>query len=422
LAQAEEPTEEADRASGIEEPASYPDDPARDFGNVMLFVPRQVLEFLFWGTSIAVAVLENEQVVPRVQDIVSTPGGRLIVLPTILAETGGVFNVGARMIADFDEVATGVRVGFGGIHSFEIEPRMAYRLGFPLRSIITAEALYKRDNDLEFLGVGQVPEEDRRNRFLPGQRGAEAQYFEERSRWILGYGMRPSDATEFVMSASIDRRRIQDAKDGDLVLSDVFAPGDVPGDLETHTIIYGETAARLDTRTARGRPTDGFLAEAYVGTGRELAGEDVAFLRYGTRIAGFIPLYRTTNIFSPRLVLDGVLPLNDHELPFTELSRQPDFRGFDTRRDRISLVGSLDYRWLIVSSVAARVFFDTAVVAPELERIDLGALRWVGGFAFDLHSDASELGRLGFAAGPEGVRVLLTLGVSTGYGDRQHRK
>jgi hypothetical protein len=417
---AAEPKEEAELVSGIEEPAQHADDGGRDFANVLLFVPRHVADFLFWGTSVAVAVLENQQVVPRVQGFVSTPGGRLAVLPTLFVETGGVFSVGARMIADLGPVATGLRLGFGGIHSFEIEPRMTFRLDVPL-STINVEGLYKQDNDLEYLGVGQTPERDPRNRFLPGQRGAEAEYFEERIRWILGYAVRPAEVVELLASVSLDRRKVMDAYDADLPLSEVFVPGSVPIPGEPYRMVFAETAVRVDTRATRGRPSAGFLGEAYAGGGRETTGLDIDLVRYGGRLAGFFPIYRNTNILSPRVVLDGVEPLYDTELPFTELTGQPDFRGLDTRRDHISLVGSLEYRWLIVSSVGFRLFCDAAVVARDFENIDFEATRWALGAALDLHTDNTEIGQLGFSAAPDGVRLLFSLGVSKSYGDRQHR-
>jgi hypothetical protein len=423
LAQAEEPEEEAALVSGIEEEARHGDDAGRDFANVILFVPRHVADFLFWGTSVAVAVLENQQVVPRVQGFVSTPGGRLAVLPTLFVETGGVFNVGARMIADLGPVATGLRLGFGGIHSFEVEPRMTFRLDVPL-STINVEGLYKQDNDLEYLGVGQTPERDPRNRFLPGQRGEEAEYFEERVRWILGYAVRPAEVVELLASASLDRRTVTDAYDADEdALSKIFQPGSVAGvgEDDAHSIVYAESAVRVDTRATRGRPSAGFLGEAYAGGGRAVRGPDVALLRYGGRLAGFFPIYRTTNILSPRVVLDAVAPLGSTELPFTELTGQPDFRGFDTRRDRLSLVGSLDYRWLIINSVGFRLFGDAAVVASDYGNIDFAATRWALGMALDLHTNSTEVGQLGFSAAPDGVRLLLSLGVPKSYGDRQHR-
>lgn len=406
---------------GVEEPAQQEDDGARTFGEVVLFIPRHVVEFLYLGTSAAIAVIQNETVVPRVQQLVSAPGGKLYVLPTLFADTNSTFDIGARLIVDQGDVASGLRIGFGGPNSFEVETRFVWRIDAPIRSLFTAEALYRRDNDQELLGIGQDPMSDARNRYLPGQAGTFAEYFTERWRAIVTVAARPHDLLEVVLSGSFDRRRTEDARDEDEVLSTVFEPNSLVGAFETYSMLYGETALRLDSRPTRGKPSPGVLAETYAGSGHAIMGLDARLVRYGGRIAGFIPLYRTTNILQLRVIGDGVASVEDHPLPFEELTRQPDFRGLDERRDRISLVGSVDYRWLVVTPIAASLFVDAAIVAPRWDRFDFGALRWAVGTAVDLHSDEAVLGQLGFAAGPDGARVLLSLGVSTGFGDRTHR-
>lgn len=419
------PTPEEDPAviSGIERPERYAGDTGRDVGEVFLFVPRKVTEFLLWSSSVAIGVLERQPVVPRVQDAVSSAGGRFAVLPTAFAETNGTFNIGARMIADFDTVATGFRIGFGGVDSFEVEPRIAFELDWPVRSLLSFELLYKRDDDLIWLGVGQDPENDPRNAFKPRHEGDETEYFEERTRFIASYGLRLATSFELLLSGSLDRRTTSDAETGGFTLSEVFERGSIPGAHETHWFAYVESAARLDTRPTRGRPSPGFLAETYLGSGQELIREASAQLvRVGGRVAGFIPLYRSTNILGLRLVADGVVPVGSVPLPFTELAGEPDFRGEDTHRDNIAFVASIDYRWLLHDRLAASIFFDTTTVAPSFGHIPFDPLRWVVGTALDLHSDEAEIGRLEIAGGPEGPTLSFSIGLSTGYGDRQHRE
>lgn len=409
-------------SSGLEHPAHDGSDTARDVAEVFLFVPRHITKFLFWSGSVAVGVLEKQPVVPRVQRFISSPGGRFAVLPTAFVDTNSTFSVGARMIADFDQVATGLRVGFGGVHSFEIEPRIAIQLDTPIRSVLGLEGLYRVDNDRIHLGVGQSPEKDARNHFRPGEGGMRARYFEERARWIASYGIRLGDDFEMALSESFTRRTVEDPR-GDIAhpLSRVFEPGTVVGAFESRWMSYGEAAFRVDTRRTRGRPSGGALVETYAGAGHHVTGTRTALVRMGGRAAAFIPLYRKTNILSPRVVFDGVSPVGSLPLAFSELAGAPDFRGYDERRDNLSLVGSIDYRWLVREHFAASLFFDAQIVAPRIGAFDFGALRWVTGFAFDLHNDDATLGKLGFAAGNGGARLTFTIGVSTGYGDRQHR-
>ena len=166
------------------------------------------------------------------------------------------------------------------------------------------------------------------------------------------------------------------------------------------------------------------LLEGYLGQGQSFLGEPVNYARHGWRAAGFIPIYRRTNILSPRLVFDRLVPLGNTPVPFYELPRQPDFRGFDTRRDFLSLVASVDYTWQLVSFMSMRAFVDGATVAPALDEIDLDQLRhmrFAGGLGFDFYNATAILGRIAVSVSGEGPRLFLSLGTPEGFGDRQHR-
>jgi hypothetical protein len=151
----------------------------------------------------------------------------------------------------------------------------------------------------------------------------------------------------------------------------------------------------------------------------------------GLRAAGYIPIYRRSNILSPRIVFDRVQPMHGN-LPFTELARQPDFRGYDTRRDYLSMVASLDYSWLVVPAMGLRFFMDAATVAPALTQIKLETfkhMRFAGGLAVDLFAGNSALASIGLSISTPDppdyptprVHLLATIGVPSIYGDRQHR-
>ncbi len=412
----------SDDLSGIEESAVVPGDDARALASGVLLVPRQIVDFFFWGSTVAIGVLAREQVVPRVQSLLATGEGRFVVLPTAFAETGRALNFGVRTIADFEWIATGFRVGFGGVDSVEMEPRIALLTRGDYPTISTLELLWARDDTLDFSGLGQRPGSDPRNAFVDGRQGTEAEYFEERLRAIAGFAVRVADDVELAASASLQRRRVDEViGDGVTSLRDVFEEQSIPGAFERRWLAYGELSARFDTRPTRGRPSPGWLAESYAGLATGLLGSEARFGRVGGRLAAFVPVERQTNILSPKLVLEGLVPIGDAPVPFYEWTGQPDFLGIDDRVDNVSLVGSLDYRWLFVDHLAARLFVDVAVVAPELGALDFASMRPAIGAAFDLHIDAAEVGQIGVSASPEGPRVLLSIGQATGYGDRQHR-
>ncbi|NOT30643.1 MAG: flagellar hook-length control protein FliK, partial [Planctomycetes bacterium] len=72
----------------IEERAQHADDGGRDFANVLLFVPRHVADFLFWGTSVAVAVLERASEILRQIRLHATPDVQRLTLELEPAELG----------------------------------------------------------------------------------------------------------------------------------------------------------------------------------------------------------------------------------------------------------------------------------------------------------------------------------------------
>jgi hypothetical protein len=434
------PEEQARRAAadpayvqGIDEQGEEEGDSARTAANVLLFVPRNVIDLLFQGTTAAAGLVRDEQLVPRYEEALATPGGQLFVFPTMFVETGAPLNFGARMIAKAGDVTTSFRMGYGIPSAYVFEGRVRYLGLGALPFVLTLEGLAARELNREYLGVGQSPATDARNHFLQPDGGQRSGLYSERkSRLIGSVGVRPSRIFELFLSASLTRRAIHDMPDaGDQALSQVFAPASVDAAFDGGWVGYSEGAARLDSRPTRGRPSPGVMAEGYLGaavapaTRGALDDRDVTFMRLGGRVAGFVPIYRRTNILSPRLAVDRLVSLGGPPVPFTELPRQPDFRGFDTRRDGLSLVASLDYSWQLVDFLGVRVFVDTATTAPSLGALsvdELKELRFAVGTGLDLFVSSDDVGQLSFSASPEGVRVLLSLGVPSDYGDRQHRE
>lgn len=408
----------AEEVSGVVRPEREPGDTARRVANVFLFLPRQAVELFFAATGTAAGLIEEEQVVPRVRDLLRPPPGEVRVFPTAFVETGTGFNLGGRMIARADRMATTVRAGIGGSDDLVAESRLRLAWPEPLPISLSLEALHDVRSSLGFLGLGQDPERDPRNSFQPGVDRGAASYQERRERFVTSLGTRPVADVEAFLSSSLARRHTTAPSEGEAI-DDVFVPGSVPGFTEVTRVSYTELSLRLDTRETRGGPDSGALVELYAGHARELGASGARFTRQGTRAAAFVGVGDRSNVLSPRLVLDTLHPLSG-AVPFTELPRQPDFRGFDNRRDFVSVVGSLDYRWAVMRYLAARLFVDVATVAPSLGELELD-LRPAGGFGFDVFSRSTQLGSLAFAASPDGVRFLLSFGVASAFGDRQHR-
>lgn len=412
--------------SPVEREGRRSGDTSREVGNALLYVPRNVLDLLFRGTQAAANLVATEQLVPRYKRLLGIPeGGELFVFPTFFAETGSPFSVGLRMISSSRYVTTQQRFGFGGLNDVVVESRALFELNGPLPLAISLEGFYELSSRNEYRGVGIAPSQDPRNDF----RGdlTIGLFKERRVRYLGSFGLRLAEPIEAYLSASLQRRQIQNTDEvGDRGLSEVFAPASIYGLAPVAPWIgYGEMAARVDTRSTRGRPVPGVLVETYSGVARSFSREKFGFLRLGWRLQAFIPIYRRTNILSPRLVVDRIVRLNDELIPFYELPRQPDFRGLDSRRDDLSTVAGIDYSWKLVSFMNARTFVDIATVAPGFSDFtfeQIKGIRYALGAGLDIFSTTATIASVLLSTSPEGARVLFSLGEPDGFGDRQHRK
>jgi hypothetical protein len=413
--------------TGVEEPARHADDGWRSLGNGLLFLPRNAIDYLFRATELAASLVADNQIVPRYREIFGRPGMDFFVFPTLFAETGSASSIGLRMIFDSPRIAASQRLGYGGPEQVEVETRIVLKgRAKKVPYLISVEAYYKLQDKLEYHGIGIFPRLDDRNHFQPTTVHDFGYYVERRVRTTGSLGLRIARDLEIFLSTSIYRRQIRamDSKE-DQAIDRVFDPNSIAGLSPKNPFTsYSEGAVRFDTRRIRTRPSPGFLFEGYLGGAHSLSGIPVAFMRIGTRVAGFIPIYRRTNLLSPRLVVDRVIPVGGAPLPFTELSRQPDYRGYDTRRDFISIVGSVDYTWQLVPALGMRLFVDAATVAPSVTQVSLEQfkhMRVAAGVGLDLFAGKSTLASLAFSGSTDGVRVVASIGVPSSYGDRQHR-
>jgi hypothetical protein len=409
-----------DDLSGVERPEREAGAASTYFWNTALWVPRSMIDLIFLTTGTAGGLLENEQIVPRTRDFFFSSSGNFGVFPTMFMETGMTANVGARMIARADHMGTTLRGGYGGPDENVVEGRSQLFTAVPLPLVLMVTGFHDRRTGRGFLGVGQTPESDDRNQFLlqPGV----GVYRERRERAILGVGVRPVADVELFVSSSFTQRRVDDAPDsGPVALSNVFAPVSIPGAFETTRIVYSEAALRFDSRANRAGEASGALFEGYGGWARAVSGDDIEYSRGGVRAGLFLPFFRPTTIVSPMITLDTMSAPEHAVVPFTELVGQPTFRGFDNRRDYVSLVGSLDYRWYVSRFVAGRLFADAAHVYPSFKEFRLDHVRWASGFGIDLHSSTTQLGRVALTLSPDGFFFVFALGVPAGFGDRQHR-
>jgi hypothetical protein len=414
--------------SGIEEDAFVPNDVGRDVASALLYVPRNVIDYAFRGAELAATLVTDRQLVPRYRELFSTPSAHLYVFPTLFAETDAPVSVGLRMIFDSRRLAASQRIGFGGLHQIEAETRLVLKGAIGrMPAILSLESYYELADNRRFYGIGLVPRTDPRNRFMPNTPREFGYYTERRVRHLASGGLRLAENLELLVSTSLYRRQTETTPSrGDAAVSAVFEPGSIAGfSTDNPYMVYSEVAARFDSRRIRTRPSAGWLFESYVGGAHQLGGSDLAYMRVGARAGMAVPVVRQSNLFALRLTVDGVAPAPRGTLPFVELEHQTEYRGFDTRRDRIAVLGSADYTWMLVPALGMRLFADALTVAPSLRSLgieELQNMRFAFGLGLDAFSGTNTLASLGLSVSGDGLRAVATFGAPSTHGDRQHRE
>jgi hypothetical protein len=417
-----DPPTEDPPVGGELRPASPPGQGGRLVLDGLLFLPRALIEGAVLASTATASFIEDQQIVPRVRDILGTEDGTLRWAPTFTVTSRFQPDVGARLMARVGPFSSMLRASVVNEDAFLSEGRLLRSLGERWRTQLFVEGFQQRNRYLSFSGLGPDPAHDLRNEFLAGQSGGSAMFQEERVRLILGASSRVSDDNELLFSSSLQVRHIEDPDGERRTLSRTFVPGSVAGAYDRSVRVYTEGAVRRDTRAVRGPPADGYLIEAYAGASDDPRGDYAQAVHAGGRVAFFLPVVRKTSILNPGFTVDTIGPFGGQGLPFREYLQAAGFRGSDGRVDRVAALGSLDYRWQLRSYVAARLFFDVTTVAPRFASLRPDHLAWALGGGLDLHSSTTELGRIGLAYSDSSIQFILSYGLSSrGFGDRQHR-
>jgi outer membrane translocation and assembly module TamA len=174
---------------------------------------------------------------------------------------------------------------------------------------------------------------------------------------------------------------------------------------------YGELELRWDTRRTkhesepRSNFSTGGLISVFAGRSHGLDGT-VDFYRYGADAQRFLWLAQGPRVLVARVHVEGVTGSLD-EVPFHELPRlggKDLLRGYgaDRFRDRLGVVGSLEYRWDLAKVVSAAAFVDAGRVYRSPGDVGLEDLRVGYGVSLEAHSDNNYLARVSLSSSIDG--------------------
>jgi len=407
--------------SGVLREEQRPGDGLRAAGAWALYPLRHGFDLAYVASGNAAALLEREAIVPRYKRLTRAADGSIAIYPTFRVHK--IHNYapvpGLRLVSSRARFGSTLAVQYGDGEDWEIEGKLRFGLMAGVPFALSLEGFHE-SYTYWFEGVGQSPASDPRNHFVgaPGR----AYYVEKKQRALASFGARPSSDLEVFISSSYLQRTMRDpAVHEHTTLRELLRPESVDGAERRVRLVYQELTVRYDSRPSRGGPQPGALLELYGGSGRGVLGERAHFMRAGATAAAYVQVARLHNVLSPRLVLDTLAPVRDETVPFSELPRQPAFRGVGDRRDFVSLVASLDYRWRISRALAGRLYTDLGRVAPSLRALPGDDLRVAVGAGADLYGDNADVGRAAITVSRDGVGVTLSFGAPPSFGDRQHR-
>jgi hypothetical protein len=408
------------RVAGVERDPVVAGDNARNAGAALLFPFRELFAGLFWTADSLGELARKAKFVSRMDHLLFPKPGEIALVPTLFFQSRHPPSFGARIVTAGTRGDTAISAASGGPNDVFVAAAVDWKLP-ALRSTLAVDALYDERNRIELRGIGQDPDTDPRDRFRPTAIAHDAYYLEERSRVVAALDVTIAKPVHAIASTSLLLSRVRDAIGADgQALSKVFEPTPPFAGAAMTRVVYSELALRAGTRKRWDGADPGAQAELYGGYGAGVDGTDARYVGAGGRLVAFIPIFKPVNTLSPKIVIDTVTPLGN-ALPFTLLAEQPDFRGYDIRRDRDSLVISLDYRWVVMRYLATSVFVDAATLAPALGELFTTVPRFAAGFGFDVFDARSDIARFAVAGSGDGIRVLVSLGYSLASGDRQHR-
>jgi hypothetical protein len=406
---------------GLLRPSVEPGDASRRAATVVLLPLRKLFEIQFYVAERLIELGRFLNFGPRASALMSPQEGEVKVLPTFFFESRHPVAFGIRVVAPTRLGESSVAIASGGPNDIFAQSQVVLRVQRPLEAEVTLATMYDRRNSLELFGVGQVPDEDARNVYRATAATHDGLYLEQRTRLILIVDATLLRGIHLVGSGALELNRVVDAVDaGEAGISKVFERIEGFSNGASSRVLYGELALRFFTRRNWTSADPGAQLEAYVGYGAGVDEDPARYWSAGGRAAVFIPVVRASNTLSPKIVLDAISPERG-PFPFTLLVRQPDYRGFDLRRDQVSVVTSLDYRWIIARYIALRLFVDAATVAPTFSSLVAKPPRVAGGFGIDVFNTKTDTARVGFSGSADGLRVLINLGWSAAAGDRVRR-
>ncbi len=230
-------------------------------------------------------------------------------------------------------------------------------------------------------------------------------------RTIFGGQIVARPRRPFVLGAALaaELYDLESGKGSEPSIEESYSPADAPGLGQSPDYAHTTLTAGVDWRPSPGYARRGggyqLLYHRFDRSG------DYAFDRLDIDLVQHVPVLRETYVLSGHAQLQSTL--GDDAVPYfllPALGGGRTLRGFSSWRfrDRHSLLLQAEFRWVPnLLGLDMAVFWDAGTVAPERDRLSMGALRHDYGIGLRLHTQVATPIRVELAHGDEGFKLVL---------------
>ena len=195
-------------------------------------------------------------------------------------------------------------------------------------------------------------------------------------------------------------------------VEDTFTPATAPGLGVDPAYVHTAVSAAVDTRPGADYARHGGLYQ--ISRHHYADRDDVySFDRLDAEVVQHIPILRENWVISLRGRLETTLDADD-QVPYfllPSLGSGSTLRGYSSWRFRVRHAALLSGEWRWIPNRMAldmALFYDTGMVAPELDKIALGSFVSNFGVGVRFHTPVKTPLRVELAKGSEGVRVVFS--------------
>ena len=355
---------------------------ARQLARAALFVPKVLVEVALLPVRGGVWLYDRYQLRDLYYRMFYAHHRKIGIVPAVSYQTGFGILVGAELVSKdmFGERERLTIKGlYGGTYQARVEAWLdSGELFGPL--VLRGGGNLDRFGRLPFYGIGDP------------DMAVEARYRYQELRAAVSADLRLLDDVLVVGRGAITDITTADPTHG-TAISEVYDPAMLVGFDHSIEHLYGELELRWDTRRVARAPwettpyTTGSLVRGLVGRVHDLEGRS-DFTHYAVDLQHLLHLGLGPRTLALRLWAEGVTGQTS-DVPFTELPYLGgDFlRGYDFARfrDRVAVVGTVQYLWDLSRFADAFVFADGGRVYSSIDAVTWDHLRVGYGGGIALH-------------------------------------